>query len=259
MRLTEGTLLGGRVRHDQQKSGHRTGIEPVLLAAACPARPGERVLEGGTGSGAALLCLTTRIPSATGVGIEQDPHQAAIARHNIAANALPIDILEGDIADITPEGRFDHAIANPPWHDPDATASPDMAQDSARRAKPALFTLWVARLAAPLRHRGTIHLITATGTTSDCLAAFTAAGCGSHTILPLWPRAGRDPKLVLLGAAKGGRAPTRILTGLILHNDHGYTPEANAILRDGNALPLSRRVGCPSAPHHNPPPAAPNR
>jgi tRNA1(Val) A37 N6-methylase TrmN6 len=236
MRLTEGFLLGGRVRHDQQQTGHRTGIEPVLLAAACPARPGERVLEFGLGSGAALLCLANRVPGVSGVGIERDPLQVAVARHNIAANALPIEVVEGDIADIAPDGRFDHAIANPPWHDPDATASPDAAQDGARRARPGLFALWVARLAAPLRHRGTIHLITATGTTSECLAAFTASGCGSHVIVPLWPRAGRDPKLVLLGAAKDGRAPTRILPGLVLHGEQGYTPQAAAILSNGGAL-----------------------
>jgi len=233
MSLTSGYLLGGRVIHAQGETGHRTGIEPVLLAAICPARPGERVLEGGLGSGAALLCLARRVPGVTGVGIERDLAQAAVARYNIEANALPIEVIEGDIAEVVPQGRFDHAITNPPWHDPAATASPDAAQDGARRAQPGLFALWAARLAAPLRHRGTLHLITGAGTVTECLAAFAQAGCGSHVITPLWPRAGRDAKLVLLGAVKGGRAPTRIAAGLVLHDEDGYTPEAQAILQGG--------------------------
>ena len=44
--------LGGRVSYAQPREGFRSGIEPVLLAAAIPARAGDRVLEGGTGAGA---------------------------------------------------------------------------------------------------------------------------------------------------------------------------------------------------------------
>ena len=59
---TDGHLLGGRVSYAQPREGFRSGIEPVLLAAAIPARPGEHVLEGGSGAGAALLCLAARVP-----------------------------------------------------------------------------------------------------------------------------------------------------------------------------------------------------
>ena len=34
MEITQGSLLGGRVRHAQPRAGHRTSLEPVLLAAA---------------------------------------------------------------------------------------------------------------------------------------------------------------------------------------------------------------------------------
>ncbi|MCX7381847.1 MAG: SAM-dependent methyltransferase, partial [Alphaproteobacteria bacterium] len=64
-------LLGGRVVHSQPELGHRTGVEPVLLAAFVPARPGERVLEGGSGAGAGLLCLAARV-AVSGLGVEID-------------------------------------------------------------------------------------------------------------------------------------------------------------------------------------------
>ena len=84
--VSEGTLLGGRVRHAQPHLGHRTGLEPVLLAACVPARPGQRVLEGGTGVGSALLCLAVRVPGLVGRGIERDAVMAELARGTIAAN-----------------------------------------------------------------------------------------------------------------------------------------------------------------------------
>ncbi len=88
METTDGYLLGGRVRYAQPKAGFRSGIEPVLLAAAIPARPGEHVLEAGTGAGAGLLCLAARVPGLTGVGIERDPGLTAIAAANGVANGF---------------------------------------------------------------------------------------------------------------------------------------------------------------------------
>ncbi len=234
------TLLGGRVRHDQLATGHRTGIEPVLLAASIPARPGERVLEGGTGSGAALLCLAGRVGGIAGIGIERDPALAALARTNIAANGFTaLTVQEGDLAAARADGTFDHAFANPPWHAPAGTASPDPRQETARRGGVGLLALWAARLAAPLRHRGTLTFALAAAALPEGLAALTASGCGSPSVLPLWPRAGRPARLLLLRGIKGGRGPCVLLPGLVLHRQGGgYTAEAEAILRAGAPLPF---------------------
>lgn len=235
-----GTLLGGRVRHDQLADGHRTGIEPVLLAASIPAEAGDRVLEGGTGSGAGLLCLAARVGGIGGVGIERDTALAALARANIAANGFAaLTVFEADLAEARPDGVFDHAFANPPWHHPSGTRSPDARQDAARRGASGLFALWAARLAAGLRHRGTLTLAIAAGTLPEALAALAACGCGSPVVLPLWPRAGRAARLLLLRGTRGGRGPCVLLPGLVLHRaEGGYTTEAEAILRDAAALPF---------------------
>jgi tRNA1Val (adenine37-N6)-methyltransferase len=241
MEVTPGWLLGGRVRHDQPLAGHRTGIEPVLLAASIPARPGERVLEGGTGSGAALLCLAARVPGIAGLGLEQDTALAALARANIAANGFAgLAIEAADLTRARLAGPFHHAFANPPWHDTAGTPSPDRRREAARRASPGLLTTWATRLAAPLRPRGTLTLALPAALLPAGLAAIAAAGCGSPSGFPLWPRAGRPARLILLRGIKGGRSGCTILPGLVLHaTGCGYTAAAEAILRDGQALPFA--------------------
>ena len=58
-------------------------------------------------------------------------------------------------------------------------------------------------------------------------------------MLPLWAKPRHPAKLLLLRGVKGGRAPFRVLPGLILHTlDGAFTTEANAILRGGTALDL---------------------
>lgn len=237
METTDGTLLGGRIRHAQPVAGHRTGLEPVLLAAAVPARPGERVLEGGTGSGAALLCLAARIPGLYGVGLERDPGMAALARANAAANGFGrLQVLCGDLAELQADGVFDHALANPPWHRA-GTASPVTLREAAKRGAPGLMAIWARRLAIPLRHHGTLSLIAAAAALPDCLAALDEADCGSPAVLPLWPRPGRPAGLVVVQGVKGGRGGCRLLPGLVLHAEGGgFTPAVEAVLRAGAPL-----------------------
>lgn len=238
METTEGALLGGRVRYRQPARGHRTGLEPVLLAAAVPARPGDRVLEGGAGAGAGLLCLAARVPGVRGVGIERDGPTTALMRANFLANAVPFEAREADVSAAGPVGAVDHAFANPPWHAAEGTASPSPVRDLARRARPGLLRDWCRALAAPLRRRGTLTLILPGAGLPDALEALRDAGCGAPALLPLWPRAGRDAKLVLVRAVRGGTGPCRLRAGLVLHDGQGFTAEAEAVLRHAAAIEL---------------------
>ena len=238
METRPGSLLGGRVVHAQPVTGHRTGIEPVLLAASIAARPGHRVLEGGSGAGAGLLCLACRVPGIAGVGIERDAVLVGLAGENAAANGLgSLQFIAGDLAAVTVEGGFDHAMANPPWHRMAGTTSPDAGKDSARRTRSGLFASWAQLLAAALRVRGTLTFVVAASVLADCVAAFGSAGCGSVAVLPLWPKPGREARLVLVRGIKGGRGPSRVLPGLVLHRDEGgYTATAHGVLWLGDAL-----------------------
>lgn len=241
MTVTDGTLLGGRVSYRQPATGHRSGIEPVLLAASVAAKPGACVLEGGSGAGAGLLCLAARVANLAGVGIEIASEPLACAQANALANqATGLRFVAGDLTnaalDVGGGARFDHAIANPPWHPP-GTHSPDSARELARRAPNSVFAVWAAALAGRLRYHGSLTLIFPAAALPEALVATANAGCGSPAIFPLWPKPGQPAKLMLLRAVKGGRGPCRLSAGLVLHETDGrFTPATEAILRHGAAL-----------------------
>ena len=237
---TDGHLLDGRVRYAQPRRGFRSGIEPVLLAAAVPARPGARVLEGGSGAGAALLCLAARVPGMRGLGIEQDPALVALAQRNAAANGWPdLRFMAADIASLPALETFDHACANPPYHGDAGTPSPDASRRAAKRAATGLLAVWATALARPLRPRGTLSFILPAAALAEAVTAFVAAGCAPTSLLPLWAKPRQPAKLLLLRGIKGSRAPLRVLPGLVLHAPDGtFTAETDAILRGGAALDL---------------------
>lgn len=244
---SEGHLLGGRVRYAQPRQGFRSGIEPVLLAAAVPVQAHEVVIEAGCGAGAALLCLAARVGGMRGCGVERDPALAALAARNIAANGWEgrLFIVAGDIAallspkGLPPEESVDHVCANPPWHDPAATPSPDSARRCAKIAPADLVARWVGALSARLRRGGTMTLILPASQTTRALAAFAAAGLGDAALMPLWPRAGKPARLILIQARKGISRGETLLPGLVLHDaGGGFTEAAEAVLRHGAALLL---------------------
>jgi tRNA1(Val) A37 N6-methylase TrmN6 len=237
--ITPGALLNGRVRYDQFAHGYRTGIEPVILAAAVQARAGDQVLEAGSGAGAGLLCLSWRVPGVIGLGVEQDAALVALARANARANgwAESLTFHCAAIEAFRPGRMFDHAFANPPWHAAKATPSPDPARDRAKRAGAGLLRAWAGALTALVRPRGTVALILPAGLVDAAILALSESGCGSFRLVPLWPRAGVAAKRAVLIGRRGGRGAMALSAGLALHAPaSGFTPAADHILRDGHAL-----------------------
>ena len=234
-----GWLVGGKVCYRQPREGYRSGIEPVLLAAAVPARVGETVLEAGTGAGAGLLSLAARVSGIGGTGVEKDPFLAALARENLAANDFSaFTILEADIETFEPGEKFAHSFANPPWHEEAGTPPAHPARTSAKRGGERLAS-WITAMARRTLPGGSLTLILPAARVPDALQAAAISGCGGMTLFPLWPRSGNPAKLVLLRAIRGGRSPFRLLAGLVLHRPDGrFTDEAEAILREGAPLNL---------------------
>src|ERR1700690_1700133 len=81
-RFTEDAFLGGKLRLRQPKTGHRAGHDAMLLAAATPACPGDRVVDLGAGVGAAGLAVAKRVAGIELVLVEIDNGLAELARAN---------------------------------------------------------------------------------------------------------------------------------------------------------------------------------
>ena len=241
MVTTDGHLLGGKILYRQPAGGFRSGIEPVLLAASVPARSGEHVLEAGTGPGAALLCLAARINGVSATGIEANPALADLATGNAMANGfVGIEIIAARVEDARLSRRYDHAIANPPYHAADGSASPDAAKEAAKRGSDQMIRDWIGCLSRTLRNRGTLTLIVPASLVPLCLAGMTEVRCPCTSLFPLWPYACRPAKLVMLRGVKDSRSPMRLMAGAVLHQPHGgYTGLIQDVLRNAAALPIT--------------------
>lgn len=242
--FTEDRLLDGRVVLTQPARGYRVAIDAVLLAAATAANPGERVLDLGTGVGASALCLAARVPGVSVIGLELQPELATLAIGNAAANGLSgrVAIMTGDVR--TPREplapwSFHRIMANPPYlragaHTPSADSSRAMANGEGE----ADLAAWVECAATLLRPRGVLTMIHRADRLDEVIALLHKR-FGGIVVFPLWPRAGAPAKRFLVCGRRGVASPARLASGLALHDaEGGFTPEAEAVLRDGRGLEL---------------------
>ncbi len=244
--FTEDRLLGGRLRLLQPRSGYRVAIDPVFLAAAVPAGAQQSVLDIGCGAGAAMLCLCARVPGCRAVGLETQRELVRLCGDNIILNGMTnrASVMIGDLLHPPPRlapGTFDHVMANPPFHERNKTTPPAVAEKAEAQIEgEADLAAWVRFALSMVKSEGTLTFVHRADRL-DALIAQLAGRAGGLVLFPLWPMAGKSASRSLVQARKGSAAPARLEPGLLLHEADGrLTAVAEGILRDANALPLSR-------------------
>jgi len=264
------TILGGRVHLIQPIGGYRVAIDPVLMAAAVPAMAGQTVLDAGSGTGAAALCLARRLPDVAVTGLELQAEMAELAGEGAVATGVAdrVRFVTGDIleppVEVPPDG-FDHVMANPPYMEAGkGRTPPDPAKMTATVEGPARLADWVSFCVSRAKTRGTVTFVHRADRIEHVLAAL-AGRVGGLTVFPLWPSgtsggaaggaaggavggavggaaggaAGQPARRVLVQGRKGTQTPSAVAAGLVLHGeDGGYTDAAAAVLEHAGALDL---------------------
>lgn len=244
---TEDAFLGGRLRLRQPKSGHRAGHDAVLLAAATAARPGQTVVDFGSGVGAAGLALSRRVTGISLWLVEIDRHLADLARENAEANGLPAHVRELDVAASAeafgraglPPDSADAVLMNPPFNDHARhRASPDAAREVAHVATSTTLESWIHAARRVLKSGGVLTLIWRADGLADVLATLDR-GFGSLAVLPVHGDPAQPAIRVIVRAVKGGRAPLALVAGIALRDADGRPdPHIEQVLAGNAVLPL---------------------
>ena len=242
--LTEDGFLNGRLNVLQPEKGFRAGIDSVFLAATIPCDPGETIFEAGIGTGVASLCVAARVKDVHITGVELSGRYAMIGKKNAANNGFENNIrfitgdvkeaLRRDLADWPAHGSFSHAFANPPYFDNNTILkSPNSLKAAANGFGPEDLDLWVKVLGTMVAMRGTVTFVHRAEAVGRLLTAMEGK-FGDIRIAPLHAREGMAATRVIIQGVRGTKGPLQLLPGLILHSSgNAFTPEAEAILRDG--------------------------
>ncbi len=239
-------VLGGRITLRQPARGYRAAIDPVFLAAAAAAVAAEEaVLDLGCGVGTAALCYGVRVADCRIVGLELQPALAALAEENARANRMAERFrpVTGDLLappSEVPGNGFALVMANPPHLASEAADPAPEAQKAVATVEGAAeLQDWIGFGLSRLRPGGRLVLIHRADRLADILVSL-GGRAGDIAVFPLWPKAGRPAKRVIVGARKGARGGTSILPGMTLHGPNGgYTEAAERVLREAGNISLT--------------------
>lgn len=223
--------------------GHRSGVDAMILASAVPTDFSGRVVDLGSGAGAAGLAVAARCKNAHVLLVERSELMASFARKSVAhplntALVSRIGVLEADvslagkarIAAGLHDNDFDFAIMNPPFNDAADRRTPDALKAEAHVMPEGMFEKWVRTAAAIVRPGGGLAIIARPGSLRQILDALTGR-FGGLKILAVHPRAESPAIRIIISGTRGSRAGLSLVPPLILHGEdgHGFTERADAI------------------------------
>lgn len=178
------------------------GGDSLALGAFATIKPGWRVCDLGTGSGALLLLLAGRAGRLSLTGVELDPLSAQTARDNLARSGLEGSIWEGDLRRVPlPAGGFDLVISNPPYFPVGAGKSGGSARSEEHCTLDELCTA-AARL---VRNGGRFALCHRPERLADVICALRGRGLEPKRLKLLSHGPGHAPSLLLVEARKQGK------------------------------------------------------
>jgi len=232
----EDTFFRGRIRVRQDRKGYRFSIDAVLLAAhACP-RPGERILDLGTGCGIIPLMLAGRYPEITVTGVEIQPELASMATENAALNHMGdrVRIIHGDmkaltVADI--DGPMDFILSNPPYRKADSgRINPNHQRAAARHEIHITLDALSAVASRLLRIGGRFMLIYPVERLADLVTAMRSRDMEPKHIRVIHTGVETEARLILMEGVRGGKPGLRVDRPLFIYRGDGeYTDEVEAM------------------------------
>jgi tRNA1(Val) A37 N6-methylase TrmN6 len=134
----------------------------------------------------------------------------------------------------------DVVLMNPPFNDAERhRPSPDSSRAAAHMADETTLEGWVHSSRRILKSGGALTLIWRADRLAEVMAAL-ARGFGSVVIQPVHADPSKPAIRVLARAVKGGKAPTKILAGVMLNNESGVpNKELADILAGKGVLPMA--------------------
>lgn len=221
---------------DLQRNGYRIiqdsdrfcfGMDAVLLSGFAAVKDGARVLDLGTGTGIIPILLEAKTGAAHLTGLEIQADSADMARRSVALNGLEekIDIVTGDIKEagrIFDAASFDVITCNPPYmigrH---GLKNPEDAKAIARHEILCTLEDVAEQTAKLLKPGGKFFLVHRPFRLAEIMVTLKKYKLEPKRMQLVYPFVDKEPNMVLLEAARGGRPRMTVEKPLIVYREPG--------------------------------------
>jgi tRNA1Val (adenine37-N6)-methyltransferase len=234
-------LKDGERLDDLQRNGYRIiqdpekfcfGMDAVLLSGFASAPEGGRVLDLGTGTGIIPILMAAKTPAAELIGLEIQEESADMAQRSVILNDLQskIKIVQGDIKEagqLFDAASFDVVTSNPPYmiggH---GLKNPDGPKAIARHEVLCDLEDVIKAAARLLKSGGKFYMVHRPFRLAEIMVLMHEYRIEPKRMQLVYPYVDKEPNMVLIEGARGGRSRLTVEKPLIIYEAPGkYTPE----------------------------------
>ena len=233
-RLDDLQLSGLKILQDPKRFCF--GMDAVLLSSFARVRPGERVMDLGTGNGIIPLLLSAKTKGKSFCGIEIQPEIADMAKRSIVYNEIGdrVRIFCGDLREAPQQfgaSSFDVITSNPPYmiagH---GLLNPADAKAIARHEITCTLEDVVQTSAALLREKGRCYFVHRPFRMAELFSLMSRYHLEPKRMRLVYPYIDKEPNMVLVEGIAGANPRLTVEKPLIVYNPDGsYREEIHSI------------------------------
>lgn len=234
-------LKPGERLDDLQRNGYQIiqdpdrfcfGMDAVLLSGFATAPEGGRVLDLGTGTGIIPILMSAKTRAALLTGLEIQPDSADMARRSVELNDLQdrVKIVQGDIKEagqLFDAASFDVVTSNPPYMiNSHGLQNPDAPKAIARHEILCDLEDVIRAAARCLKSGGKFYMVHRPFRLSEIMVIMHEYRIEPKRMQLVYPYVDKEPSMVLIEGARGGRPRLTVEKPLIIYESQGkYTRE----------------------------------
>lgn len=203
------------------------GIDAVLLSWFANVKPGEKVLDMGTGTGIVPILLKARYPKGHYTGLEIQEESADVARRSVRYNHLEQDITitTGDIkeaASIFGGSSFDVVTTNPPYMvGSHGLTGDNQAKIIARHETLCTLEDVISQAAKVLRPKGRFYMVHRPFRLAEIMSVMVKYRIEPKRMRLVHPYVDKEPNMVLIEGLRGGNSRMTVEKPLVVYDVPG--------------------------------------
>ena len=208
------------------------GMDAVLLSGFANVKPGEHVLDLGTGTGIIPILLEAKTKGEHFTGLEIQPESADMAERSVKLNGLTerINIVTGDIKEassIFGASSFEVVTTNPPYMiGQHGISNPKDAKAIARHEILCDLDDILRESARLLKPQGRFYMVHRPFRLAEIFSKMIEYHIEPKRMKLVYPFADKEPNMVLIEGLRGGRPRLTVEKPLIVYKEPGvYTDE----------------------------------
>ena len=208
------------------------GMDAVLLSGFANVKPGEHVLDLGTGTGIIPILLEAKTKGEHFTGLEIQPESADMAKRSVKLNGLTerINIVTGDIKEassIFGASSFEVVTTNPPYMiGQHGISNPEDAKAIARHEILCDLDDILRESARLLKPQGRFYMVHRPFRIAEIFSKMIEYHIEPKRMKLVYPFVDKEPNMVLIEGLRGGRSRLTVEKPLIVYKEPGvYTDE----------------------------------